>query len=293
MVSNRLPISLCAHFACVLEATARKPGNVHRFRDFDDTSFVDFLLSAGAIAPVMDDVQERGVGSTILEAIRRTRQVTTANTNLGIVLLLTPLAAVPPEIPADEGVGEILAGLTVADAQACYEAIRLARPGGLGNVPEQDIAGEPTLTLREVMALAAERDLVARQYASGFHEVFWTGVPALLHALKTGWPIEEAVIYCHLRLMAAYPDSLIARKRGPGEATESARRAADVLARGWPETESARAALRELDTWLRAVGHERNPGTTADLVTTCLFVALREGRMQIPMPQPWSSNRMG
>ena len=32
-----------AQIACLLEVTARKPGNVHRFRDFDDVSYLDFV----------------------------------------------------------------------------------------------------------------------------------------------------------------------------------------------------------------------------------------------------------
>ena len=31
-----LGTGLCAQAACILEATARKPGNVHRYCDFDD-----------------------------------------------------------------------------------------------------------------------------------------------------------------------------------------------------------------------------------------------------------------
>src|SRR5438876_739889 len=93
MPDDALPVGLCAQLACVLEATARKPGNVHRFMDFADTSYLDFLLSAAAIAPVMERAVGRPVGETVLEAIRATRRVTSANTNLGIVLLLAPLAA--------------------------------------------------------------------------------------------------------------------------------------------------------------------------------------------------------
>ncbi len=43
-----------AQLACLLEATARKPGNVHRFRDFDDAHYLDFVLSASAIAGPLD-----------------------------------------------------------------------------------------------------------------------------------------------------------------------------------------------------------------------------------------------
>ena len=39
-------LGLCAQLACIWEATARKPGNVHRFRDFADVGYLDFLVSA-------------------------------------------------------------------------------------------------------------------------------------------------------------------------------------------------------------------------------------------------------
>jgi triphosphoribosyl-dephospho-CoA synthase len=44
----------------------------------------------------------------------------------------------------------------------------------------------------------------------------------------------------------------------------------------------------ELDAWLRAEGRGRNPGTTADLVTASLFVALREGILPLPAAHPWT-----
>jgi triphosphoribosyl-dephospho-CoA synthase len=180
------------------------------------------------------------------------------------------------------GVEQVLAGLDREDARLAYQAIREANPGGLGEAPEQDVRDEPTQSLREVMALIAGWDLVARQYADGFREVFDEGVPVLRDSLAhTGW-IESAIVLCHLHLMARYPDALIIRKRGQAEAEESAARAQRVLAAGWPQTAEGRAALAELDAWLRAEGRGRNPGTTADLVTACLFVALRERIIQLP-----------
>ena len=122
---------LYAQVACVWEATARKPGNVHRYRDFADAGYVDFLLSAAAVAPVLDAAAGRPVGATILEGVRRTRAVAASNTNLGILLLLAPLAAVPPDVELRAGVARVLDGLDVDDARAVYAAIRLAVPAGL------------------------------------------------------------------------------------------------------------------------------------------------------------------
>src|SRR5438105_4167573 len=142
-----LSIGLCAQLACIWEATAAKLGNVHRRRDFADVGYVDFLVSAAAIAPEMEAAPARRVGETILAAVRATRQVVSSNTNLGIILLLTPLAAVPREQELFQGVQQVLDNLDVEDSRLVYEAIRLANPAGLGDVAEQDIRAEPTLPL--------------------------------------------------------------------------------------------------------------------------------------------------
>jgi triphosphoribosyl-dephospho-CoA synthase len=266
----------CARLACVWEVTARKAGNVHPGRDFANLHFSDFLASAAAIAPAFDRAADVGVGHTVLDAIRATRAVVATNTNLGIVLLLAPLAAVPLSRPLRPGLSAILANLTVEDARHVFAAIRLAQPGGLGKAASEDVAGEPTLPLRQIMTLAAQRDLVARQYDNGFQEVFEVAVPALCETFKRCNDLEQAIVFTHLTILATHPDSLIARKRGAAEADEASRRALRVLQTGWPETTSARAAFAELDAWLITMENSRNPGTSADVTTAALFVALRE-----------------
>jgi triphosphoribosyl-dephospho-CoA synthase len=283
-----LPPSILGYTACIWECTARKPGNVHPGASFTDTTYVDFLLSAAAMAPVLDDAPFRGIGATVLEGVRRTQKVVAGNTNLGMLLLLAPLAAAPAHKPLQTGVRAALQDATHVDARNVYEAIRLANPGGLGKVETEDVAHEPTGGLREVMALAADRDLIARQYVNGFRGVFLVGLPALTEGLRFGLGLERAIIFCHLRLMAACPDSLIARKRGKVEAEEAARRAAAVLDAGWPKDRAAETALAGVDAWLRAEGNGRNPGTTADLVAASLYVALREGTIRLPLTISWS-----
>jgi triphosphoribosyl-dephospho-CoA synthase len=285
-----LPVGLAAQLACIWEATARKPGNVHRYCDFTDVTYLDFLASAAAIAPVLETAPGRRVGETVREAVRATRAVAVTNTNLGIVLLLAPLATVPAGSNLREGVARVLAGLDVADARGAYEAIRLAAPGGLGRVADQDVTGEPTQTLRQVMKLAEHRDLIARQYGTDFATVFDEGVPALRQGLARCHMLENVILFCHLQLMAHHPDTLIARKRGAAEAAEAAERCRQVLDAGWPQGREGLRLFHDLDAWLRAEGHGRNPGTTADLVTASLFVALREGILTTPAPMCWAAD---
>jgi triphosphoribosyl-dephospho-CoA synthase len=212
----------------------------------------------------------------------------TANTNLGMVLLLAPLAAVPEGKKLRDALPPLLDALDVEDSRLVYEAIRLAQPGGLGQAPEQDIGQEPTLPLRQVMALAADRDLIARQVANGFREIFELGVPALGNGLEYTGSLEGAIIYTQLRLLRDAPDTLIARKRGLAEAAEASRRAHVVLAEQWPHTHTGQAALADFDAWLRAEGNSRNPGATADLIAATLFVLLRERTLCLPLPYPWN-----
>jgi len=269
--------------ACDWEVRARKIGNVHDEAAFVDMSAADLRRSAAVAAPLLQEVGRRGVGPTVLAAVRRRRRVTPVNTNLGILLLTVPLAAVPRPVGVHgaawlrRGVRGVLRRLSVADAVAVYQAIRLARPGGLGRVARADVNSRPRLTLLSAMKLAARRDGVARQYANGFADLWRTGLPALRFALRRGWPLEEAILLCQLRLLARLGDSLIARKCGRAVSRQLRRRATAVLAAGWPATGRSQRLLARLDHWLRAEGHRRNPGTTADLVTATLFAAGRCG----------------
>ncbi len=288
----------CATLACLLEVTAPKPGNVYRGADFDDVNYADFLASAVAIGPAMDAAAggER-LGASVLQAVRAAQYAVATNTNLGIVLLLAPLCKVRPDEEWRMGIARVLADLNAPDAAGVYEAIRLARPGGLGRVEEYDVfqtsspegrtAGAPPADLIVAMRLASQRDLVARQYTHNFVDVLVIVVPALRKGLFSKWPISDVIVHAFLRLLRCRPDSLIARKCGTEIAQRVSDQAAAVLASGQPGDETFQSAVADFDFWLRSDGHRRNPGTTADLVTAGLFVCLRNGEI------PWPLNFYG
>jgi len=277
-------IGACASLACIWEVTAPKPGNVYRGADFDDLSYVDFLTSAVVIGPVLQQAAELGVGTSVLEALRRTRAAVATNTNLGMLLLLAPLAAVSADVPLTAGIGSVLAALTKDDARNVFEAIRLAQPGGLGTVSEADVNDTPApeISLLEAMQLAAGRDLVACQYSNEFEQVFVVA-KNIEQAAERDWPLSEAIVSAFLRLLADFPDSLIARKCGQEVARQVSTQAAAVLSQGEPGAAAYEDALQEFDFSLRVDGHRRNPGTSADLIAAALFVLLREERLNWPV----------
>src|SRR5262245_40099732 len=142
-------IAVRCQAACLIEACAPKPGNVSPGRDFADTRLEDFLLSAAAIAGAFAAAPSVGVGEIVRRAVRDTRQLVPVSTNLGIVLLLAPLAraAAVDGGSLRDRLAAVLARLGVEDARAVHEAIRLVAPGGLGRAAEQDVRDVPTVGL--------------------------------------------------------------------------------------------------------------------------------------------------
>ena len=263
--------------ACVLEVSAEKPGNISPSHDFHDTSYEDMLRSAIAVGPELARAGARSVGETVLAVVEASRRATPANTNLGIALLLAPLAKAALDAgPLHARLAMTLRALDIADARAAYAAIRLSRAGGLDEPVEHDVHAEPTVGLREAMASAAERDSVASEYVTDYALTFEIGVPALVAAVDAGLAVREAIVELHLRLLGEVPDTLIARKVGHDAAADVSAGAREVLGAGGVRTDAGREALERFDASLRERGNALNPGTTADLVTATLFVALVE-----------------
>lgn len=276
-------VAQAAQLACLLEVSAPKPGNVSPGRHFPDARYEDFLASAVALGEPLLGAGRRPIGATVRLAVEATARWTRSNTNLGIVLLLTPLARAAVGLETQEkgarrhfrdSVRRVLEATTVEDAREVYAAIRRAAPGGLGHADEQDVANEPTRPLLDVMRLAAGRDGIAREYATSFETTFAIGVPALEDARGAGLSWGEAVVETFLRLLAAADDTHVARRGGAALAGEVSRRARVALDAGGVRSEAGRRAIHDMDVALRDAAHLGNPGTTADLTAAAIFVVL-------------------
>lgn len=278
MARPPLEVSALAQLACLLEASAFKPGNVAPGRPFRDMSYEDFLISALAIGPAFAEAGTVPLGVTIARAMDATRRATRANTNLGLVLLLAPLAAAAAqgEGTLREHLRRVLGATTVEDARLVYAAINAANPGGMGRVSEHDLSGRPSIPLRDAMTLARARDSIAREYVTDFEITFSLGAPRLKAARAAGLAWGDAVTETSLALLAAEPDTLIARKSGLEVARQVSAQAMETLESGGVRTAAGREALVKFDADLRDPQNSRNPGTTADLTAAAIFVALWE-----------------
>jgi triphosphoribosyl-dephospho-CoA synthase len=278
-VNTPADVAAAGQLACLLEVSAPKPGNVSPERHFHDTRYEDFLASAVAIGPALMSAASQPLGAIIRRAVEDTRRWTRSNTNLGIVLLLAPLAkaALLHGGTLRQRLSGALAETTVQDAEEVYAAIRRAHPGGLGEAATEDVSNAPSVSLRDAMGLAAERDAIAREYVTEFALTFDVGVPALRAALDEGLSWGDASVDAYLRLLDATPDTHIGRKLGAREAAAVSVRAREVLKAGGTRTPAGRTALAQLDSELRDPKNRRNPGATADLTCAAIFVVILEG----------------
>ena len=273
--------------ACELDVAVRKPGNVSRLSAGHGMEAALFCASARASVGPLFRPGAR-VGDRIEAAVAATWDVAGCNTNLGIVLLCAPIArAVELHPEADDpialraAVEGVLADLDVGDARAAYRAIAQARPGGLGSAPAEDVHSEPSIGLRAAMALAAERDRIARQYRDGYADVFeldLASLAATLSSLSISPPgpapavVTDAVQRVYLAFLASQPDSHIVRKHGAALAHSVMRSAQRWQARALAgEPLDADPDFAAWDRELKAAG--LNPGTSADFTVAALFAA--------------------
>lgn len=272
------PIADCFLKACRAELQALKPGNVHIHAPGHGMEVRHFEDAARAAAPVIA-LPGLGVGERVRRAVEASMAAAGCNTNLGILLLAAPLISAALSPPPEAGLEAltqrlrpVLAELTIADAQAAFAGIAAANPGGLGAAAEADVRAPAQIDLRAAMALAAERDLIARQYVRDFQDVREIGVAELEADPTAPRGVENA----YLALLAAHPDSHIARKFGDAVAhgvQHEARSLRTPLSSATPD--ERHALLSGFDASLKARGI--NPGTTADLTVASVLMALLAG----------------
>ena len=261
--------------ACLAELDALKPGNVHRFGDDPRMSVTDFETSARVGATPLTQAGA-SVGERVRASVAATIAAVGHNTNLGIILLSAPLASAALIDEAGDlrkRLAKVLAGLGLEDARETYAAIRLANPGGLGDVPNHGVDAEPTITLLEAMKAAEGHDRIAWNYSHDFADIFDLGLPRLRDAARRGCSAPLATTSVYLGFLSTIPDTLIERKFGHAQALEvqaEAKALADTLS-DTTNPATIEPELKDFDRSLKARG--LNPGTSADLTVATLFAA--------------------
>ena len=78
------------------------------------------MTSAAVIGPALESTVNEGVGAMVLSGVRATRQVVSTNTNLGMLLLIAPLAAASARGKLREHLPRVLSNLSQQDTAAVF-----------------------------------------------------------------------------------------------------------------------------------------------------------------------------
>ncbi|MFC7187378.1 triphosphoribosyl-dephospho-CoA synthase [Halorubrum yunnanense] len=310
-----------ATLALLLEvAGTPKPGNVDRRRDLDDLRFESFLGGAVGAREGLElaATDEASVGDAFERGVAGMADRAGTNTQFGCLLLLVPLlrATVDDTDSSPAGrltpttVDRVTRDATVDDAVAFYRAfehvdVAVADPpadaADLDVRRGSDAASvlrDRGLTLRDVLAISADPDdpdrvpdRNAQEWVEGFPRTFRA---AEWIRADTG-PLTDRAARAFLGLLAAEPDTLVAASHDPETARRASARAAALLGGGDPgsagpaDTDEIhadsvhRADLDAAESLATAFVDEGiNPGTTADLTSAALYVALRRGAEVAP-----------
>jgi triphosphoribosyl-dephospho-CoA synthase len=303
-------VSECLQLAVILEVSSYpKPGNVHRTADFKKTRYEHFLASAVAVAPHFKLAAERGImissGKVGLDQINIGEMIKNAvenvgawqrgeNTLLGTVILLSPIAIAAGMTFAEdsfsilklrEKIRIVVESTTPVDAVAVYDAIEIAKPGGLGKAPKLDVTDPASrqkilkdqVTLFDVFKIASEYDSITYEWVNNYPITFDLGYPYFTQQLEKTKDVNTATVHTFLKILAEIPDTLIARKVGLTKAKEVSAQAKQVLEVGGLTTQSGRDRLWKLDEKLRDHTNQLNPGTTADIIAAVLAVSILNG----------------
>jgi triphosphoribosyl-dephospho-CoA synthase len=281
--------------ACLLEASAPKPGNVSPIHAFHNTRYEHYLAGSVAVGLTLGVLAEPGIdlsiGKAVYDAVERiTKAHSGGNTHLGIIILLAPLARaleVDVETPVElrNNLGKVLEGMDFHDTIWYYKAVNLAKPKGLLPVKKYDVFDKSTqkkveedkVSIKQWMDVGKGYNSISYEYVTDYELTFELGLPYITSLRASDEPInlDELVLMLYLKFLSEHLDSLVIGKFDEETAKMVTEDAKKILALHESRDPHAQAATLEFQEKLNA--KSINPGTTADLTAAALFVALMMG----------------
>ncbi len=264
-------------FVCDKEMDSLKPGNVHKYSKGHGMSAKDFFKSGLIISKCLTK-NNLNLGQKILCSVNEIQNKIKKNTNLGIILMLSPIVTVVQK----EGIitkkkllikiKSLIKKQNVKNSIPIFKAISLISPGGLGVSKKYDVNKMPKTKLYKAMEFSKKRDLIAKQYCNGFKDIFDTGIPAYKNFYNKWGSVSWALTGVYLTFLKKFNDSHIIRSKG-NKISLSVKKEAKkhyFFVKSNKNISKIKKKLLFFDKKLKS--KRINPGTMADLtVATLLF----------------------
>ena len=263
-------------FACDTEIKSLKPGNVHQYSKSYDMDIKDFFKSSLIISKCLTK-NNLDLGKKILTSVNEIQDKIKKNTNLGIILMLSPIATVVQKegiISKEEllkKIKSLIKKQNIKNSTPIFKAILLCSPGGLGSSKKYDVKNHPRTNLFKAMKFSKKRDLIAKQYCNGLEDILNTGIPAYKKFYKKWGKVNWALTGVYLSFLKKFNDSHIIRKKGKKVAINVKKEAKKYYYYLINNKNLSKIKRKLLIFDKNLKSKEINPGTTADLTVATLF----------------------
>jgi triphosphoribosyl-dephospho-CoA synthase len=224
-----------------------------------------------------------GVGSLIRKAVAESAKWQKGgNTHFGAFILLIPLIMAAGRCEdikcLKTQVMDIVTKTSTEDAIEFYGAFSEAKVK-VTQVDDLDLSDEASverireqgLTLYNLMDISGSYDMIAEEWINGFKKTFECA--ELIKKKLNDDCINDALVLTFMELLSGYKDTFIQTKFDSKKAEEVHLRAKKIMEKG--DIDEIRKEIHTFDEELLKEGV--NPGSTADIIISGLFVALFEG----------------
>lgn len=287
MIDRADLVAESAVMAAVLEASAPKPGNVSPAHPHGKTRYEHFLASSSALGPVVRKIAtgDYSLGQGMFHGVNRSLTVQKGgNVHLGIMLLFGPISSAAGSADFLDAaslrreIGDVMKAATYEETVYVYNAIKHAEASGIPDKAMEESSLKEIidrkLPLLDWMKRGADKSLVAGEYATDYEKSFEVTLPAIKSMLENGADILTAIVHSYIVLLSRFPDTHIAGIYGEKTAVELRDFVKNKLAGGGnPEK------LREIREFIEERGY--NPGASADIVASALFIGLVSGEISV------------
>ena len=263
-------------FVCDTEIKSLKPGNVHKYSKSHDMSTKDFYKSSLIISKTLTE-NNLNLSYKILNSVKKIKSNVKKNTNLGIILMLSPIVTIIEK----EGlinkkkliikIKSLIKKQNIKNSTPIFKAILLCSPGGLGSSKKYDVKNHPRTNLFKAMKFSKKRDLIAKQYCNGFEDILNTGIPAYKKFYKKWGKVNWALTGVYLSFLKKFNDSHIIRKKGKKVAINVKKEAKKYYYYLINNKNLSKIKRKLLIFDKNLKSKEINPGTAADLTVATLF----------------------
>lgn len=281
-----------------------KPGNIHRFRDFEDTIYEDFIVAAlVSVEPLYRGIK-RGFkygynlnklniiyGDIVFETVKMSKTVSGGgNTCLGSILLLSPISiAVGKNLFSKVDIMNMLKDAcnlfkeysTTLDAVYFYKAVRIAKPS---YIKKTDITGDfpsvwsenyrqelinKNIRLWDVINYSSSYDIVAKEIVECYPRTYKLS-QYISKRLQYHGIWNRAIVEAYLNQLSRELDTLVIRKNGIDSANKIRKKAEEILSTCEDSWLKCFDIVKKFDEELALA--RINPGSTADIIATAISI---------------------